>query len=850
MSPKPPGQPPKQTGLKPPKIKTQFQPPQKKTGVVQGGHAPKTQIANSGTSNRTPPPKPAPVGTYQYQPDEVFYGTEDQEKEAIEDVSPNAIPERSKKKQDDLPETIDYHGDPELEGYLEDEDEDTLDDYRPEALQSEMESEDVEIDDDVKNWLDDLENNPLGDEIEDEGVEEGFQLEDVDLAEAEKKVPNGWTHSAGGIEEPEDTPELFINRENPVKRRKFSSAHHDKLYSIAEKGLEHVKDPAVKADFLGVFKDLTKNYSPKLVEMMLKEGSTFQFFDNLQTLKEKASEVSQSVREYLEKGNDGAILGLFLRDTNTVLSDGIEDHIRGRIYPKEIRSTDGVQAHEQAHLIDKLFGHVSMSKEWIEAFHEEVNLPDSPLSIYAKGDDVKPLPVKHNGDINFSLLEQNHQAHGLTKEQAKTLQKQYYVQFSKEVSGYTEDGFSLKEAMALARDQVKNDVEKAYKKAQYRNGYTESFAEFMRLLAKKNVDLKKVEAKFPKMSAVIKAFSEYGIWPEEDKEDEFKSQEPEVTSDGVIADVENGEKEIVAFEPNQIKSADKNKGRFDPSNPNIYAMQIKNAKRKMMEAVGELEEEPEYELSESGNLVFDVFNKSIEGSDKLSNEQKQNYSNSMKTVLSRIPDIAIDQIMANVKGAFFSPDSKDLESNVYTHLFVRYFEDRAEKVFTDWKENALKGGILGGLFDPNLGNLFLDGDSLYENFDIGLGKKGKLLVAHSNAHELGHGIDGINLKYSSSREWLDVWHSELRTGRLCDYATTADNEGFAEFCRVVYGGGFNLREIELTFPKCAEFFKDNGLWPRMRKEEYEERLDKQQRAKDVEDRKKTNTLTRPKIETF
>ncbi len=81
------------------------------------------------------------------------------------------------------------------------------------------------------------------------------------------------------------------------------------------------------------------------------------------------------------------------------------------------------------------------------------------------------------------------------------------------------------------------------------------------------------------------------------------------------------------------------------------------------------------------------------------------------------------------------------------------------------------------------------------------------------AHEMAHAVDA-GFVYSGSSAWREIFREEIEgTGRLGWYATTKTYEGFAEFGRLVYAGAHDLKHIEKAFPRCAAFFKQNGLWP-------------------------------------
>ncbi len=60
-------------------------------------------------------------------------------------------------------------------------------------------------------------------------------------------------------------------------------------------------------------------------------------------------------------------------------------------------------------------------------------------------------------------------------------------------------------------------------------------------------------------------------------------------------------------------------------------------------------------------------------------------------------------------------------------------------------------------------------------------------------------------------EFGRAYREEIQDGQLSDYATTSEQEGFAEFCRLLYGSDADHSAIEEAFPKTFSFFKSQGL---------------------------------------
>lgn len=78
------------------------------------------------------------------------------------------------------------------------------------------------------------------------------------------------------------------------------------------------------------------------------------------------------------------------------------------------------------------------------------------------------------------------------------------------------------------------------------------------------------------------------------------------------------------------------------------------------------------------------------------------------------------------------------------------------------------------------------------------------------AHEMSHAIDGP-YRFSKTKEWDEAWRDEIMKVDypLSKYATKNQQEGFAEFGRLVLGG--RVREARESFPKCWTAWKKFGL---------------------------------------
>jgi hypothetical protein len=90
------------------------------------------------------------------------------------------------------------------------------------------------------------------------------------------------------------------------------------------------------------------------------------------------------------------------------------------------------------------------------------------------------------------------------------------------------------------------------------------------------------------------------------------------------------------------------------------------------------------------------------------------------------------------------------------------------------------------------------------------------------AHEIGHAVDnemgtggpfGLSNALSEEDEFRYHWSKEIKsTGNLTAYAATEPEEGFAEYCRLLWGAGpAGRKDAEVEFPGVWAFFKKHGL---------------------------------------
>lgn len=122
----------------------------------------------------------------------------------------------------------------------------------------------------------------------------------------------------------------------------------------------------------------------------------------------------------------------------------------------------------------------------------------------------------------------------------------------------------------------------------------------------------------------------------------------------------------------------------------------------------------------------------------------------------------------------------------------------------------LSGSVLvSGYFRTDTAKMVLDGATTMD----------EETVHRIYLHEMFHAIDGSGdtwrngQRLSQSKEWNDIFKTELASSQLTKYASTNAEEGFAEFGRHAHGHGPEMRKkMEATMPKAVDFFKKRGLW--------------------------------------
>jgi GNAT superfamily N-acetyltransferase len=215
----------------------------------------------------------------------------------------------------------------------------------------------------------------------------------------------------------------------------------------------------------------------------------------------------------------------------------------------------------------------------------------------------------------------------------------------------------------------------------------------------------------------------------------------------------------------------------------------------------------------------------------LSHDQRILYTNTMTSILDRLPPVALSRVHQHVQTFRFYPDlvsvgtdmsQRDRQWVLTEPRFTKEDRDGHLLEYLRNMEQARQGHLGGGMFYPYK-EMFLDGPPLGRSSYMDIRSWGstpiKTSLSHLYAHELTHAIDG-DKQLQNDPTWYNAWVKDLvkkpaaTTYPLSAYASEGGvHEGLAEFGRLIYSGQFDLGKVEQRYPNCTAFFKNQKLWP-------------------------------------
>ncbi len=190
----------------------------------------------------------------------------------------------------------------------------------------------------------------------------------------------------------------------------------------------------------------------------------------------------------------------------------------------------------------------------------------------------------------------------------------------------------------------------------------------------------------------------------------------------------------------------------------------------------------------------------------ITNNNKTLYSNYLDSIITNIPDRALENMLDNLGGtSVFKNTGAEVVDG-----WLEFYKGRPgySQVAGEYEKVAdeLKKQGAAGLYSPDQKALIVDGgeefsDPGYQSYT----SRGLY------AHELTHAIDAGGNNYSNQDGWKSAFEKELREGQLCDYAAKSELEGFAEFGRLLYAGEHYHEHVKKAFPLSFAFWEKMGL---------------------------------------
>ena len=281
-----------------------------------------------------------------------------------------------------------------------------------------------------------------------------------------------------------------------------------------------------------------------------------------------------------------------------------------------------------------------------------------------------------------------------------------------------------------------------------------------------------------------------------------------------------------------------------PAGPEIGRPGASGASEKTTPGAGEGETPGGGLVSGMGTTspVGERLRKANESAVGLTEQQKAEYHAADANILGRMPAEAQARMGKNLENVHVFADTDTMAETGHRDLLNQLDAElkaaegneketaKVKKQIADVNDavDQIREGTtsLAGLYIAKTNGVYVDGgwkpttNRLQGRHGFAMGQE--IPTEQVRAHEYGHAIDGPNKEYSKSAEWRGpdgAWTKDImgagKDAPLSEYGGDPryPSEGFAEFCRLLYGTDIPTAQIAKDFPNASKFFKDRGLWP-------------------------------------
>jgi hypothetical protein len=170
----------------------------------------------------------------------------------------------------------------------------------------------------------------------------------------------------------------------------------------------------------------------------------------------------------------------------------------------------------------------------------------------------------------------------------------------------------------------------------------------------------------------------------------------------------------------------------------------------------------------------------------LTQAQRREYRQATRAVIARMSSEVVHRLHANTTAFRYYPTHEAL---------IQAIKAKYPALAKKLKPTS----VIKGMLDKD-GTVHMDGGGTIH------GRQATITDFH--AHELTHGIDGVNHGLSESEAWGDVWAEEIVGNDAFTRKARADyREAFSEVGSLLLGAGISANELALLCPGVVRFWK-------------------------------------------